>query len=219
MGYFDIFKGHLGLNTRPIYLKELGKISKLQKIIKKGKNKDGTKLKNKTKLKKTIQKKYERLKNISKELRNKISLYLVKKFDKIILPKFETQQMLKNKKYTKEYFNELKEKKGEGEMKKELRRATKIRRLNKKVKFSSNMQGHYKLRQHLINKAEEYGCISMTEADENETTKACTYCGSMKNKKYERIRECECCGLKMDRDISASRNTLMKNISKKEMKY
>lgn len=211
--------GHLGLNTRSLFLKELGKILRLQSILKKGKNKNGNKLKNKSKLKKTIQKKYERLKNISKELRNKISLFLVRKFDKIIFPKFETQKMIRNKKYTKEFFNKLEKEKGKEEMKKELRRVTKTRRLNKKVKFSLNMQSHFKLRQHLIHKANEYGCTLVTNADENETTKTCTFCGSTDNKKYKRTRECLCCGLKMDRDISAARNTLIKNISNNKMKY
>ncbi len=211
--------GHLGLNTRPTYLKKLGEISRLQKILKKGKNKKGNKLKNKSKLKRTIQKKYEKLQNVSKELRNKISLFLVRKFDKIILTKFEKKKMIRNKKYTKDYFNKLEEEKGKEEMRKELRQVTKKRRMNGKIKFSLNMQSHYKLKQHLINKANEYGCILVTDADENETTKTCTICGSTENLKYKRTRECLCCGTKMDRDISAARNTLLKNISKGEMKY
>jgi len=210
--------GHLGLNLRPIYSKAQAEISKLQRILSKKKNKQGKKLKNKSKLKKRIQKKYDNLKNFSKEVINKMSLFLVKKYDKIILPKFETQRMIRNKKYTKEYFNKIEEEKGKVEMRKELREVTKKKRLNKKVKFSLNMQGHYKFRQHLINKADEYGCIIMINADENETTKTCTLCGSMDNKKYGRIRECLCCGTKMDRDISAQRNTLIKNVSKQEIR-
>lgn len=209
--------GHLGLDMRKMYLKKLGEISRIQRILKKGKNKKGGKLKNKTKLRKSIQKKYEKLTNISKEFRNKISLFLVRKFDKIILPKFESQQMLREKKCTKAYFNKLEEEKGKVEMKKELKNVTKRKRFNRKIRFSLNMQSHFKFKEHLKHKADEYCCTLITDADENETTKTCTNCGSMRNEKYKRIRECLCCGLKMDRDISASRNTLIKNVSKEEL--
>lgn len=210
--------GEIGTYMRKTILKERDKISMIQKIIDKRKNKDGAKLKNRTKLRKRIQIKYDKIKNVVKELHNKTALFLCKKFDKILLPKFETQKMVMDKKYKKSYYQKIKEEKGEEEMKKVIRETTKKRRLNKKTKFVLNMLSHYKFKQHLINKGEEYGCVIETEADENETTKTCTFCGSMDNKKNGRIRECLCCGLKMNRDISASRNTLLKNINKEEIK-
>lgn len=203
--------GDIGIYMRKIISTKLSEISKIQKVLAKKKNRNGEKIRNRSKLKNKIQKTYEYIKNIVKELHNKTALYLVKKYKKIMIPEFKTQGMLK-KRYTKKYFNKLKEEKGEEEMKKELRKVTKMKRMNGKSKAVLNQLSHYKFRQHLINKGNEYGC-EIKVVTEEETTMTCTFCGTKGEYKIEgRIRECNKCGIKCNRDNVGARNILIKNI-------
>ena len=98
-----------------------------------------------------------------------------------MIPVFETQNMLRNKKYTKEYFNNLIQEKGEEECKKEVRQVYKKRRLNRRVKFVLNNLSHYKFRQHLAHKCEEYGS-KLHIVTEEYTSKTCTNCGEQSSK-------------------------------------
>ena len=170
-------------------------------------------LKNRKHIKKRIQKCYKKIKNIVKELHNKSALYLVKNYKRILLPKFETQNMIRKKKYNREYFEKVKKEKGEEESKKEVKEVYKKRRLNGRVKFVLNNLSHYKFKMHLLNKCKEYGS-ELIEVSEEYTSKTCTVCG-IQSEKYskERIKECEC-GFKIDRDINGARNIMIKNIKK-----
>jgi hypothetical protein len=51
---------------------------------------------------------------------------------------------------------------------------------NKRVKFVMQMLSHYKFRQHLKNKCNEYGC-EMIVVTEEYTSKTCTNCGKIEN--------------------------------------
>jgi len=79
---------------------------KKKKFINK-KQRENSILRNKKHIKRKIRNCYKKIKNIAKELHNKTALYLVKNYDRILLPKFETQNMIKNKKFTKEYFEKI----------------------------------------------------------------------------------------------------------------
>lgn len=208
--------GDIGIYMRDIMLEERTKISQLQKIIKNGKNKNGKKLKNKGKLKQRIQNAYDRNKNITKELHNKTALFLCKNYERIIIPEFKTQGMLK-KKYTKNYYNKMKEEGKEKEMKLLLRENTRKKRMNKKSKFVLNGLSHYKFRQHLINKGNEYGCEIIIGTEEY-TTKTCTYCGSQEGEIKNRIKICKDCGKKINRDNAGARNILIKHIKKENIR-
>lgn len=190
--------------------------NKLKNIEKKGKkvNKRNikNKIRNKNKIKIKIQKLYKRIKNIVKELHNKAALHLVKNYEKIFLPKFETQQMLKNKKYTKKYFNEYKKENGDL-VKQEIKRVYKLRRLNGRVKFVLNMLSHHKFKMHLLNKCKEYGSELIIVTEEY-TSQTCTKCGVRSNS-YSKDRKKQCvCTNGIDRDINGSRNIMIKNIRK-----
>lgn len=192
---------------------------KLKKMKEKGKQfikktfRDNSILVNKKNIKNKIKKCYKKIKNIVKELHNKTALYLVKNYHRILLPKFETQNMVKNKKFTKDYFNKLNLKKGEEECKKEIKQVYKQRRLNGRVKFVLNNLSHYKFKLHLSNKCKEYGS-ELIEVTEEYTSKTCTNCGiQSQNYSKERVKSCEC-GYKIDRDINGSRNIMIKNICK-----
>ena len=148
-----------------------------------------------------------------KELHNVTANYLCKNYDKILIPKFETQQMIKRKKKT---FKEYKQSKiDEGitipEKKVNARKFTKQCRLNANVKYVLNTLSHYSFRQHLATKSVEYGCI-MKVVTEEYTSCTCTKCGHMSNIYERRMKECENCKYKIDRDLNGSRNILLKNL-------
>jgi putative transposase len=196
---------------------KLYKIKK--KYDKKGKKIPNSKLRNnsilinKSHIKVKIRKCYKKIKNIVKELHNKTALYLVKNYDRILLPKFETQNMVRNKKYNKEYFDKLTKEKGNEVSKKEIKEVYKRRKLNGRVKFVLNNLSHYKFKMHLLNKCKEYGS-ELIEVSEEYTSKTCTVCGIQScNYSNERIKNCKC-GSKIDRDINGARNILIKNIKK-----
>jgi putative transposase len=153
---------------------------------------------------------------LTKELHNKSALFLCKNYERIIIPEFKTQNIVK-KKYTKNFYNKMKEEGKEEEMKKLLRENTKKKRMNKKSKFVLNTLSHYKFRKHLINKGYEYGCEIIIGTEEN-TTRTCTFCGSIKGEIEGRTKKCSDCGRKINRDNAGSRNILIKNVGKNYIK-
>ena len=191
------------------------KISKYQRALKKKVNKNKLKLRNKTKLKKKINKKYIKIKNIVKELHNQTAIHLCKNYDKILLPAFETQKMVYSKddrvKKIKENIDKIKEEsKTDIEIKEKIKIYRNKRRLNKKVKFVLNNLSHYKFKQHILNKGKEYGCEIIIISEEY-TSQSCGNCGQLSKKYNNRIKECETCNHKIDRDINGARNILIKN--------
>ena len=199
-------------------LREYKKAKIIAKYKKKGKKfvertlRKNSILKNKRHIKNKIRKCYGKIKNMVKELHNKTALYLVKNYERILLPTFETKNMLRNKKFNKEYFNKIQAEKGEEECKKEIKKVYKQRRLNGRVKFVLNSLSHYKFKMHLSNKCREYGS-ELVEATEEYTSKTCTNCGIQSDNYNNRMKKCKC-GYKINRDINGARNILIKNIKK-----
>ena len=204
--------GHIGDNMREKFLYYQSKIKKLQRDLKKNINKNKNKIKNKKKVKNKINKYFTKIKNIVSELHNKTALYLVTHYDKILLPKFETQNMIKcfGKKFIKNKVKEIKETMNIEEQKKEFRRYTKIKKLSRQSKFLLNNLSHYRFKQHLLNKAKEYGC-TVNIITEEFTSKCCSNCGFLSDTYKNRLKICPFCNLKIDRDLNGSRNILIKN--------
>lgn len=85
--------------------------------------------------------------------------------------------------------------------KKELKKLNKKIKLSSEVKFVLTSQSHYKFKEYLKATAKRY------------TTQCCTLCGVLsKNYDNKRIKNCVCCGLKIDRDTNGSRNIYLKSI-------
>jgi len=212
--------GLIGNDIRKKILRQQYKIKKWQRLLsdKKNKgyilNKKGNKMKSNMirKLKKRIRNAYNRIKNIVKELHNKTALYLCKNYEKILIPIFETQNMIKRKGTWKNRITEIFNKEGMENGKKELKKYNRVKRLNKRVKFVLNMLSHYKFRQHLVNKCHEYGC-ELNVVTEEYTSVTCTKCGLISKKCENRVKECEHCKYKINRDINGARNILIKNIN------
>ena len=95
--FFEKGYGFLGNDIYKILIPINRKIGIWQSILAKGINKKGEKLKNKKKIRKMIQNFYDKIKNIIRELHNKICLFLCKKFKRIIIPEFKTKGMCKGK--------------------------------------------------------------------------------------------------------------------------
>jgi len=207
MSYFgEKTFGMIGENMRTKILEQEKEIRRLQRIFNKGQNKKGKKLKNKKKIQKKIRRKYNKINDIVKELHNKTALFLCKNYEKVLIPEFETQKMVKNKIIKKENISRE-------ELKEKLKEYTKERRLDGRVKFCLNMLSHYRFRQHLINKSNEYGCKIYIVTEEY-TSKTCTKCGHISEIYKNRIKDCEKCKYKINRDINGARNILLKNIKK-----
>ena len=199
-------------------LREYKKYKIIEKYKKKGKKitertlRKNSILNNKRHIKNKIRKYYGKIRNVVKELHNKTALHLVKNYERILLPKFETKNMLRNKKFNKEYFNKVEAEKGKEECKKEIKKVYKQRRLNGRVKFVLNSLSHYKFKMHLSNKCKEYGS-ELVEVTEEYTSKTCTNCGIQSENYKNREKNCKC-GYKIKRDINGARNILIKNIKK-----
>jgi len=204
--------GNIGGNLREKLLFYQTKIKILQRSLKKNKNKKNNKIRNKKKVKYKIESYYIKIKNIVKELHNKTALYLVTHYDKILISEFGTSNMVKcfGQKFIKNKVKEIKETMNEEDQIKEFRKYTKIKTLSKQSKFLLNSLSHYKFRQHLLNKAEEYGCTVKIVTEEY-TSKCCSNCGILSDIYDYRLKKCPNCDLKIDRDLNGSRNILIKN--------
>ena len=120
-----------------------------------------------------------KIKDLISEIHHKLALFLVKSFDCILLPSFETSDM--------------------------------VTKLHSKVARAMLGWSHYKFKQFLKFKAEEYSC-KVIEVNEAYTSKTCGKCGKMQNIGSKKIMKCSC-GLELDRDLNGARNIFLKNIS------
>lgn len=206
--------GQIGRDTRERYLAEQIKIRKWQRIRNRKKNRRG-KMKKASirKIGNKIKKCYERLRNFTKEMHNKAAIFLCKRYERIMIPEFKTKGMIRNryKQRKEEVKKRFEEDYDKG--KEELKKYKKQEELNKRVKFVLSMQSHYKFKQHLINKGNEYGC-EVIEVTEEDTSKTCTKCGWRSKTYNNREKTCERCKYKINRDVNGARNILIKNIKR-----
>lgn len=213
--------GYIGKDIRKPLLKLRDRISKYQKILDKTKiNKSGNKLKNRRHIKKKITKLQKKIKHIVKELHNQSANYLCKNYEKILIPKFETQKMISHKhKSFKEFKTETINKgKTEEERKQIAKNLIKKCRLSRKVKYVLNTLSHFSFRQHLTEKSVEHGC-QLKIITEEFTSLTCTNCGHMSEVYNRRVKECEYCKNKIDRDLNGARNILLKNLEAFKYKH
>ncbi len=235
MTYFSLNDyGFIGNDIRIPILKIQGKIKKFQRLLVQttvnGKkvNKKNKKNKpiNRKNVKKRIQHLYCKIKGIVNELHKKTALFLCKNFNVILVPEFGTKQMISNggpskqeikslikKKITENRIKIKDENKNDPlKLKQELKNYKKRSRLNGNVKFVLNQESHYTFRQHLLNKAKEYGCVCVTVTEEF-TSQLCTKCGNLDKTFVGRIKKCKHCKNEIHRDVNGARNILLKNIS------
>ena len=113
------------------------------------------------------------------DLHKKTAYFLVTRFDRILIPTFETSQM--------------------------------VSKLRSKTARSMLTFAHYRFKQFLKIKAEEYSC-EVLEVSEAYTSKTCSYCGKVQNIGSKSRMKCSC-GIDVDRDLNASRGIYLRTLA------
>lgn len=142
------------------------------------------KQKDKVRLKKAINKLSQKQKNLVEEAHKKISKWLLENFDIIILPKLNTNSFCKKK-------------------------------MNKKVKNKIKCWRHCSFIDRLNFKNLEYPSVTIICPSEEYTSKTCSGCGFLHNKLgSNKTFNCPSCLKSFDRDVNASKNILLKCLTK-----
>ena len=113
------------------------------------------------------------------ELHKKTASFLVRSFENILIPTFETSQM--------------------------------SRKLHSKTARSMLTFAHYRFKQFLKAKAEEYSA-NVVEVSEAYTSKTCSYCGKIHNIGSKKLLKCSC-NARIDRDINGARGILLRALT------
>jgi putative transposase len=130
----------------------------------------------------------QRMRNLTDDMHWKIAATLCPVYDEILLPRFETSQMVEK----------VNSKTG------------KKRCIGSKTARAMLTWRHWMFRCRLKSKAEEYG-TRITDCTEEYTSKTCGRCGRVKwNLGGAKRYTCKGCGLAVDRDFNGARNILMK---------
>ena len=145
--------------------------------------------KKRKRLKKAILRLRQKVRYMVKDLHFKTARFLCLNYKVILLPIFETQNMISKKK------------------KRKIRKKT-VRQL---VTLS-----HYMFQQRLLNKSLEFTNCNVVIVDESYTSKTCGNCGKLNHKlggskTFKCNLELQGCGIEMDRDANGARNILIKN--------
>lgn len=122
------------------------------------------------------------------ELHRKLSLWLCKNHSAVLVPKFDTRQIVQHKGRPK-------------------------RRLGRKTSGACVRLSHYKFRTYLSNKAREFG-THVVVCDERYTSMTCGSCGKLnRGLGSSKTFFCPSCGYRADRDHNAARNILLRYVS------
>jgi len=165
-------------NNQEVLARKCNQIDSISKAMKKTSNKQ-----QKSRLKKKRKAIYKKITNCVNDANHKVSKIISKTYSKVLLPKFETQQMM------------IKEN----------------RKIGRSTTRMMGILSHYKLKMMLMYKMERTGgeLISCTE---EYTSKTCTNCGRINHKLGgSKVFKCSHCKLEIDRDINGARNIYLKN--------
>ena len=128
----------------------------------------------------------EKIRNRVKELHCKLAVWLCRNYKVILLPKFETQNMIRRG----------------------------CRKLRSKTARAMCTWSHYKFQQLLKQKTQLYPWCKLIICDEAYTSKTCGQCGIIHSKLGgNKLFKCPSCDYTADRDISASRNILLRYLT------
>lgn len=126
-----------------------------------------------------------KIRRLVDEFHKKLCKWLCENFHAIILPVFESSKMVKKTGVT--------------------------RRIGSKTARNMLTWSHYRFRERLKNKVQEYPWVKLYLVSEEYTSKTCGQCGHIHQKLGgSKVFECPSCGLKLDRDVNGARNILVK---------
>jgi len=171
---------YIGKKIRDRIRKRLKKIDKL-------KSKMDFNGRRKWKYKKAIKRHEKKILNDRDELHHKLNLFLVRNYERIVIPDFSSKNVSSKKKN--------------------------LEPLTKRV---LGKLSHSIMRERLKSKCKEYSCHYI-EGNESYTSQMCGLCGTLNPEvkaNKERIYRCKKCGFETDRDSNGSRNILIKNHEK-----
>lgn len=126
------------------------------------------------------------VRNLVDECHKKMVKFLCVNYSVILLPSFETQQMAIRAQ----------------------------RKIGSKTARAMMTWSHYRFKQRLLFKRQEYPWCKVVICDEAYTSKTCGACGTLKHTlRGQKTFKCRVCHVVIDRDINAARNILLKNSS------
>lgn len=126
-----------------------------------------------------------RIKNLVKEVHWKLALFLVRKFENIIIPEFASQEMVCKQR---------------------------MRKIGSKTARAILTWSHYTFRCRLLQKAAEHNS-NVFVVDERYTTKTCGSCLKINDSVgVSKVFKCPYCGACIDRDANGARNIFMKSV-------
>ncbi len=124
------------------------------------------------------------------ELHKKLATWLCENYRVVLIPTFETQQMVRRRN----------------------------RKLRSKTARGMCTWSHYRFRQRLKEKAELFPWCTVIECDEAYTSKTCGACGKLHQKLGpNKTFTCPNCDYVADRDVSASRNILLRYLTRQKI--
>lgn len=125
----------------------------------------------------------ERIKNLVTELHWKTIKYLTDNFTDVLIPTFETSQMVRRG----------------------------MRKINSKTARNMMCWSHFNFRMRLLQKACSRG-VAVHVVGEEFTTKTCSSCGLLNQSVGgSKVFRCQRCGMCIDRDLNGAKNILLKN--------
>ncbi len=135
-------------------------------------------------LKRRVLKLFEKVRNRTEDLHNKICSWVVNTYRVVLLPEFKTSQMVSSK------------------------------RLYSKTCRKMMTWSHYKFRSKLIGMAQKYTDVKIRLCNEAYTTKQCGFCGVINRKMTlnDRTFRCSSCGSTASRDGHAARNVGLRSL-------
>ena len=129
----------------------------------------------------------ERIRNIVDETHRKISLWLCRNCDAVLIPAFQTSRMAKR---------------------------SEERCIGNKTARMMYTWAHFRFRQRLLHKSQEYPSCRIVIVREDYTSKTCRSCGSVNRKLGgARVHLCQQCGYRAGRDVNAARNILLRYLT------
>lgn len=137
-------------------------------------------------MRRALRKMQWRVRNLIDECHKKVVHFLCANYSVVLVPSFETQGMVMRN----------------------------LRKINSKTARAMVTWAHYRFKQRLLFKRQEFPWCKVAVCDEAYTSKTCGRCGVLNQKLGgSKVFKCASCGLEIDRDAHAARNILLKNAS------
>ena len=140
-----------------------------------------------------------KVKNLRTEMQRKAAIWMCANYPVIILPKYETSDMLRLEK-------RIRRKKGA-----ETIESIQKRSIGKKTARKMSTWSHYQFRQLVLYYADLYNC-AIIEGDEPFTSQTCGLCGTLHKipREDKRRFKCPSCKCNIDRDGNGARNIVLR---------